>query len=272
MSLLGRGPAASESDLAVVIAPGRPLAINIDDMRHFCPANCLVIRQATAIELASTRDDGCFWLMIVAEPVLRSLLPTLPAFYDQPFGFERGAGAMLVDMLAVILRHADSVSAASRQVVVDQLCSLLVSIVSDGRRQTRALSSFVRESHIERIRAYIVENLMNPDLGIEEIARGCGISKRYLHDLFRETGTSVGAWVRQQRLSRAKSQLTDPYDNRPISCVAYDLGFASQAQFSRSFKACFGVAPSDYRRQMRVASGIGSESPNPVANELEISV
>lgn len=248
------GISAHSPAIVVLISEARPLAVTSDGSGHICPANSLMIQTASMIEAAAMREEGRFWLLVIAEPFLRSLLPNLGDLYNQPIACERGAGAMLVDMLGVIRRHAPALSRTSRLAIVDQICGLLVSAVSDGRQGGALISSVVRENHIDRIRAYITENLSRPNLCAEDIARGCGISKRYLHDLFRETGTSVGAWIRSQRLARAKSHLRDPMDNRPISCLAYDLGFASQAQFSRTFKAQFGMAPSDYRQAASGAS------------------
>src|SRR5262249_19863079 len=60
------------------------------------------------------------------------------------------------------------------------------------------------------IRSYIEENLGNPRLGPDEIARASFISKRYLHKLFQSEGMSVCHWIRIARLDRCRRDLADP--------------------------------------------------------------
>ncbi len=75
----------------------------------------------------------------------------------------------------------------------------------------------------------------------------CGISKRYLHDLFKDVNGTVSQQIRDQRLVAARDRLQASRD-LSISEVAYRFGFADQAQFSRLFKAKFGMTPSEFQR------------------------
>lgn len=106
----------------------------------------------------------------------------------------------------------------------------------------------MRAAHLLRIEKYIHENITNAALSPDMIAAACGISKRYLHDLFKNVNGTVTQQVREQRLIAAKSLLVE----RPgvaIAEIAYRFGFTDQAQFSRLFKARFQATPSDYRRR-----------------------
>ena len=79
------------------------------------------------------------------------------------------------------------------------------------------------------------------------IARNCGISIRYLHELFRDTNQTLGAWIRDQRLDACRAALGDRSLTQSVGEIAYHWGFGDQAQFSRVFKAHFGVSPKEYR-------------------------
>ena len=83
------------------------------------------------------------------------------------------------------------------------------------------------------------------------IAESCGISKRYLHDLFKDVNGTVSQQIRDQRLIAARDRLQASRD-LPISEVAYRFNFADQAQFSRLFKAKFKITPSDFQRDPSV--------------------
>jgi AraC-like DNA-binding protein len=85
----------------------------------------------------------------------------------------------------------------------------------------------------------------------ETIAAACGISTRYLHELFRDTNQTLGQWIRDQRLNACRQDLRDPANHQTIAEIAYRWGFSDQAQFSRSFKAHFGLSPKEFRAGAR---------------------
>ena len=108
--------------------------------------------------------------------------------------------------------------------------------------------SAVRAAHISRVEKFIRENLKNPDLSPDLIAENCGISKRYLHDLFKDVNGTVSQRIRDHRLIAARDRLAAA-PGLPISEVSYRFGFADQAQFSRLFKTKFGMTPSAFRAE-----------------------
>jgi len=99
-----------------------------------------------------------------------------------------------------------------------------------------------------RIRAYVEQNLGDPQLDPAAIAAAHFISTRHLHGVFREEGTTVSTWVRMRRLEHCRRDLADPVlTDRSIGTIAARWGFIDAAHFSRLFKATFGRSPSDVR-------------------------
>jgi AraC-like DNA-binding protein len=86
------------------------------------------------------------------------------------------------------------------------------------------------------------------------VADGCGISIRYLHQIFEGEGVTVGAYIRNQRLLMCDAMLRDPNCRKSISEIAYQWGFGDQAQFSRNYRSRFGCTPSDVRAVSRAQS------------------
>lgn len=109
-------------------------------------------------------------------------------------------------------------------------------------------ASAVRAAHLQRVERFIRTNLRNAELSPDLIAEGCGISKRYLHDLFKDVNGTVSQQVRDQRLIAARDRLANAGD-LSIAEIAYRFGFSDQAQFSRLFKTRFGLTPSDFKAQ-----------------------
>lgn len=72
------------------------------------------------------------------------------------------------------------------------------------------------------------------------------ISPNYLGDLLRkETGISAQEHIQQSLIEWAKQSLYN--SNRPISEIAYELGFEYPQYFSRLFKKRTGMTPNEYR-------------------------
>lgn len=110
----------------------------------------------------------------------------------------------------------------------------------------------VRQSIADRrladVLRFIEVHLSDPQLSTAMVAKGCGISPRYLSFLLRLKETSFSELVWEQRLEKARSWLSnsDPRDIS-ISEIAYGVGFKSPAHFSRMFKRVFGANPREYR-------------------------
>ncbi|MBP0453520.1 helix-turn-helix domain-containing protein [Kitasatospora sp. RG8] len=101
---------------------------------------------------------------------------------------------------------------------------------------------------LSRIRAHIEENLADPDLSPESIARSQHISVRYLHKLFQQEGMTVGQWVRRRRLDVCRRELERPSRRQTsVSAVAHRWGFVSHSHFSRAFRDAYGVSPREWQ-------------------------
>jgi AraC-like DNA-binding protein len=101
-----------------------------------------------------------------------------------------------------------------------------------------------------RIRAFILKHLRDPDLTPMSIAAAHHISVSYLYRLFQQEGTTVAAWIRQQRLEAARRDLADPaLGGLPVQDIAVRWGFSLHSSFTRAFQVRYGLSPRDYRRQ-----------------------
>jgi LacI family transcriptional regulator len=84
-------------------------------------------------------------------------------------------------------------------------------------------------------------------LGIDELARECGCSRRSLETRFAAvTGIGIAAHIRQLKLERAKELLRG--SALPVYEVAAQAGFCSPYHFSDTFKKALGQTPLQYRK------------------------
>ena len=102
-----------------------------------------------------------------------------------------------------------------------------------------------------RMRDVLLENLhCSPKL--EEIARQMGLNRNKLNEKFKVLfGDTIFAWLREQRLQRARELLQDKTVS--VQQVADQVGLTS-AQLSRMFKLRFGYSPREYRSSLEDVS------------------
>ena len=92
-----------------------------------------------------------------------------------------------------------------------------------------------------------IEGQLAEKLGVDEIARASRISRYHLSRVFAEaTGYPPWRYVMLRRLTEAARLLRQT--ERGILEIALAVGYDSHTVFSRAFRAEFGIAPSDFRR------------------------
>jgi AraC-like DNA-binding protein len=168
------------------------------------------------------------------------------------FDATEGIGRLFTTMVAQAHSDAAKADEPARAVIGRQLLELLGLALANDPRALSSSASAVRAAHVSRAERYIRANLSDPELSPERVAEACGISKRYLHELFHEMNATIAQLIREERLIAARDTLGMPHSG-PIADIAYRFGFSDQAQFSRLFKQTFGLTPSTYRQQVAEA-------------------
>jgi AraC-like DNA-binding protein len=106
----------------------------------------------------------------------------------------------------------------------------------------------------ERIKQTIEEQLRNPDLDVDAVARALQCSKRAVHQAFELEDCSFGQYLWSRRLAAVRDALERPHAAPlPIGELAFAWGFSSAAHFSRAFRALYGVSASEWRKGARPA-------------------
>ena len=86
-------------------------------------------------------------------------------------------------------------------------------------------------------------------ISLEIISRDVGISKYYLHRLFREiNGNTPLEYLKNIRLEKAKNKLQ--YSKDSIFEIASKCGFDNTAYFSNVFKKHVGLSPTQFRKAL----------------------
>jgi AraC-like DNA-binding protein len=115
-----------------------------------------------------------------------------------------------------------------------------------------------RDTQCSRLKAWIEARLADPELSIETIAHGCGLSARSVHRAFADDPAgSVSNYLWDRRVVLCAAALKNPAEaHRPITDIALSWGFSSSSHFSRVFKSKLGMSPRSYRAEAGMQPGL----------------
>ena len=99
---------------------------------------------------------------------------------------------------------------------------------------------------LARVVSYVEEHI-GDDMTLDTLARIACVSRFHFARMFRlSIGTSPMAYVKHRRVEFAKRLLGR--GERPISHIAFELGFCDQSHFTRVFRDRTGITPGYFAR------------------------
>ena len=137
------------------------------------------------------------------------------------------------------------------------------------------LPNLANPEYLDRVNRaidHITRDLRQP-LKLEDVARVACFSPHHFHRIFRSlVGETLHAFVKRVRLERAVYLLSHrPQDS--LTAIALACGFSSSSDFSRSFRARYGVPPRafdvEHFRRTRREAGLGSLLPPEQRHRLQ---
>jgi AraC-like DNA-binding protein len=100
----------------------------------------------------------------------------------------------------------------------------------------------------------LIQERMGEDFEMGKLARSVGLSRPHFFKLFKQyMGVTPNVYMNTLRSERAIEELLNT--DKTVTDIAFDLGFSSQASFTRFFSSNVGIAPSEYRRVAHVTDG-----------------
>jgi AraC-like DNA-binding protein len=133
--------------------------------------------------------------------------------------------------------------------VQDALISLLTAALKGEALEQAVNSSPLSLALRQRILAFIDQNIASPNLSPEFIQHRFNVSRAHLYRAFAADG-GVAKVLRDKRLDLAFLELSKAGNSsRSIAETAYRLGFSSGNHLLRSFRARFGMTPSEAREK-----------------------
>jgi AraC-like DNA-binding protein len=157
--------------------------------------------------------------------------------------------ALVQGHMAGLCRRADALAGdASAGTIGDATLELVRAMISSAGQDDFRTNSAMNETLYTRIEAFIHNNLTDPGLSPERIAREHYISVRQLYKLWTHNELSLSEWIISERLDGARRALAvHACTSTTIGTIARRWGFTDSTHFSRRFRGAYGLSPREWR-------------------------
>lgn len=180
---------------------------------------------------------------------------------DNPFSlltFGRNRIRLTIEMKQHITNIVDMLQSHEPPSSIDDQLRQLTQICYAQTWQHDALerpvgaSPSVPQDHRIRKSTQLLKQSLQEDVNLDKIAATVGLSRPHFYRLFRQNlGITPNVYFNTLRIEVAIDRLVNT--DQAVTSIALDLGFASQASFTRFFGANVGIPPTNYRRVAHIA-------------------
>jgi AraC-like DNA-binding protein len=221
-----RGTVTIESGAReLIVAPGELLVLPMD--------RPMVCTHETACEAV------CF---IAPAPLVRSRQET----GDDVLRVDRrgGLGSVVWSALEALVAERAALDAVGFDAACDRLLDLV--LLAAGRADGGSSAAPTAEL-VAAVRREVRRRVADVTLDGASVAAALAWSLRHVQAALARSGTTMSEVIREERLDRAWSMVTDPHQRASISRIAAECGFSTHSMFSTAFRARFGMTPSEAR-------------------------
>ncbi|MEU8620138.1 helix-turn-helix domain-containing protein [Streptomyces sp. NPDC048623] len=228
----------------------------------FGPRDLHLLDSARSFDLRPAGDREHRIVRGIGVDFPKALLPLPPrqvgALLGRRLSGQEGVGALLAGFLVGLDRQAGGMRLPEPDLLGKALLGLVAACLAEALEEESVLPEETRRQvTARRVRAFIRQNLHDPELTPPVVAAAHHISLSYLHRIFQQEspGETVAAWIRARRLEGARRDLADPaLRGLPVHALAARWGYPRASDFTRAFRSAYGLPPTEYR-QLALACG-----------------
>ena len=190
--------------------------------------------------------DGAEQLLLMLPDAHLHGIPVQENLRARSLSSRKGLGKLIYQLLNTTLAELPNLSETSKPSVAATIHELLNYSLLENEGDHPSIS--FKEVLHSRACTYVMQNVRDPGLNIQQIAGALRCSKRYLHMVFANKGTTIGDLIWKARLDGSRSDLQNPaLAGRSITDIAFSWGFNNYTHFSRKFKDEFDMSPRSAR-------------------------
>jgi AraC family transcriptional activator of pobA len=192
------------------------------------------------------------WVATLADDLVEQLLPRRGADGQAlAIGGVYAADAPLPALMAQIAAEFEA-SAPARTLVLRGLCTVLLGLAARAATQAAPAARDTPSSALLRRFERLIDTRLPEHASVADCARALAVTPTHLSRVLRAaTGQPASRLIEARRMREARRQLA--YTNLQVASIAYALGYADPAHFSRVFSRVEGMSPRAFRE--RLAAG-----------------
>lgn len=123
--------------------------------------------------------------------------------------------------------------------------------VGKGGKNEPTSNPDIDNEFYSRLISLINDEMSNPELSIDSLAGKMGMGRSQFYRKIKAlTNYSPLELLRKMRLTKAREMLSTT--DKPISEIAYEVGFSAPAYFTRVFREMFDESPSELRSRLGI--------------------
>lgn len=201
--------------------------------------DAVIVDSRKAFEI-KTRAASQSHSLSLPESWLRLWFPYPERLVGRSICSSESGGAVLSGVVASLAHLADE--KGSRGLYADHLATALALALADDPIDPPM--SDLTGSAVDGVRHHAHDT----EFEIADLSTELGISKGYLHRLFRQRGTTFAQTLLEARLGAAARMLRDDrFSVLSLAEIGWRSGFKDYSNFHRRFCAKFGVTPGKFR-------------------------
>lgn len=222
---------------------------HLDGGAHPCGPMTLINVPPGIVHAFSFEPDSQGFVVTLADEVLDFILTGVGDVrytLGQPLvcPAERG-----LSVLVQQIWHEFNSLTSARALILRSLCATLLGLVARTVSQSGPADAKLEQTNFLKRFEALVEDHFLEHWGVADYARVLSISPTHLGRIVRAaTGEAPSQRINARVLREARRKLA--YTNLRVSSIAYELGFADPAHFSRVFTRAAGVSPRTFRNQV----------------------
>jgi AraC-like DNA-binding protein len=221
----------------LVTQKGRPIELAESQM-------CLT--DMSVLGAVGHNEQSRFLTVALPRTQLLAVFPRAEDRLSQVLGANDVLRETIAQYHALAANMAPRLDAVGQHLMARHMIDIISQLLGSGDRGL--IGTEGHAAQFDLMRAEVMANLSQRSLNIESVARRHGLSRRQAQRLFERAETTFTGFVLEQRLLLAHKLLIDPRKpRRKISDVAQSAGFSDLSHFNRTFRARFGVTPSELR-------------------------
>lgn len=206
------------------------------------PGDLILHDQTRPFVLEFSETHRCI-MITIPRPLMIARLPTARRCVARRIA----AGTPIGALAAAVTEHLSRMDAQAELDVTQRVCAsaldiLATTIETELKEPASPLPHKARQ--LEQVKRYLMANLNDTEIGLEQIAKSQGMAPRTLNRLFAAEGTTPIRWLWRQRLAASYKALAEGHVRQVID-AAFSCGFSDPSHFSRAFKAEFGLTPQE---------------------------